>query len=122
MKTNEQIKSEVLNYLKKSSNHLFKIGNSEHKILLEGDFYIIITGNNISVNSIDTMMGYYRNNTKCVIKHQLFLAPRYAQDIKTIRNYKISKEKYNLISESIKGKLDRKEIQSIIKNTLNSVS
>lgn len=120
MKNVEQIKAEVLNYLTKTSNHLFTIGDVEHKILLEGDFYIVINGNNSYVNNIDNMIGYYGNNTKCVIKHQLFLTPRYYnKPIKTIPNYKLAKEKYNLISESIKGKTDKAEIQKIIKSMLS---
>jgi hypothetical protein len=120
MKTKEQIKSEVLNYLTKTTGHLFTIGKSEHKILLEGDFYIIITGDSVSINNVDTMIGYYSSNTKCVIKHQLFLIPRYYnKEIKSIPNYKLAKEKYSLISESIKGKTDKNEIQKIIKDILD---
>lgn len=119
MKNVEQIKSEVLNYLTKTTGHLFTIGKSEHKILLEGDFYIIINGNNVSVSNINTMIGYYGNNTKCVIKHQLFLIPRYYnQEIKTIPNYKLAKEKYLLVSNSIKGKTDKNEIQKIVKDII----
>jgi hypothetical protein len=120
MKTQEQIKAEVLNYLTKTTGHLFTIGRSEHKILLEGDFYIAITGNNISINNINTMISYYGNNTKCVIKHQLFLIPKYYnQEIKTIPNYKLAKQKYNLISDSIKGLKDSNEIRNIIKDILS---
>ncbi len=119
MKTNEQIKTEVLNYLTKTTGHLFTIGKSEHKILLEGDFIITITGDNVSVSNIDTLIGYYGNNTKCVIKHKLFLIPRYYnQEIKTIKNYKLAKEKYNLISESIKGMKDVNEIRKTIKELI----
>ena len=35
MKTTEQIKAEVLGYLTKTSNHLFTIGDTEHKVLLD---------------------------------------------------------------------------------------
>lgn len=120
MKTTEQIKTELLNYLTKTSNHLFTIGDVEHKILLEGDFYIVINGNSVSVADIKTMIGYYGDNTKCVIKHQLFLIPRYYnKPIKTIPNYKLAKEKYSLISEAIKDKTDKTEIQKIIKNMLS---
>ncbi len=120
MKTNEQIKTEVLNYLTKTTGHLFTIGKSEHKILLEGDFIITITGDNVSVSNIDTLIGYYGNNTKCVVKHKLFLIPRYYnQEIKTIPNYKLAKQKYNLISESIKDIKDVNEIRKIIKDILS---
>jgi len=120
MKTTEQIKTEVLNYLTKTSSHLFTIGDVEHKILLEGDFYIIINGDSVSVTDIKTMIGYYGDNTKCVIKHQLFLIPRYYnKPIKTIPNYKLAKEKYSLISESIKDKTDKTDIQKTIKSMLS---
>ena len=33
-------------------------------------------------------------------------------------NYKLAKEKYSLISESIKGKTDKNEIQKIIKGMI----
>jgi hypothetical protein len=120
MKTNEQIKTEVLNYLNKSSKHLFTIGDVEHKVIVEGDFYIIITGNNVSIKNIDNMIGYYVSNTKCVIKHQLFLTPRYYnQEIKTIKYYKESKLLTQKIQDSIKGKKNIEEIKSIIKNILS---
>jgi hypothetical protein len=70
------------------------------------------------------MIGYYGDNTKCVIKHQLFLIPRYYnKTIKTIPNYKLAKEKYSLISEVIKDrfllKTDKVEVQKIIKSMLS---
>ena len=38
MKTTEQIKSEVINYLTKTSNHLFQTTKEEfYKVLVEGD-------------------------------------------------------------------------------------
>lgn len=118
MKTKEEIKSEVLNYLKKSSNHLFKIGDSEHKILLEGDFYIRITGNEIAISNINTIINYYDNNAKNVIKNELFLNPRYYnKEIKTIKNYKLARRKYEDISNAIKGK-DINEMKSIIKSMI----
>jgi hypothetical protein len=118
MKTKEQIKSEVLSYLKKSSNHLFKIGDLEHKILLEGDFYIRITGNEIAIRNIDTIINYYDNNAKNVIKNELFLVPRYfKKPIVTIKSYKDSRKKYEDISNAIKDK-NINEIKDIIKSML----
>jgi hypothetical protein len=121
MKTKEEIKSEVLNYLKKSSNHLFKIGDSEHKILLEGDFYIRITGNEIIIGNIDTIITYYDSNAKNVIKNELFLVPRYFnKPIVTIKNYKLSKKMYSEISEAIKGKTEKSVIYGSIKLILDT--
>jgi hypothetical protein len=120
MKTKEQIKTEVLNYLNKSSKHLFTIGDVEHKVLVEGDFYIRITGNDVSVNSIDFYINHWDSNAKNVIKHQLFLTPRYPKmEIKTIKYYKESKLLTQKIQDSIKGKKNIEEIKSIIKNILS---
>jgi hypothetical protein len=120
MKTTEENKSEVLNYLNKSSKHLFTIGDVEHKILVEGNFYIRITGNDVSVGDIDKVIGYYGSNAKCVIKHELFLNPRYYnKEIKSIPNYKLARQKYSEISEAIKGKESDSDIKKIILDILN---
>jgi hypothetical protein len=120
MKTTEENKSEVLNYLNKSSKHLFTINGVEHKVLVEGNFYIRITGKEISIGDIDKMISYYGSNAKCVIKHELFLNPRYYnKDIKSIPNYKFARKKFSEISEAIKGKEDRDEIKKIILDILN---
>jgi hypothetical protein len=118
MKT--EIKAEVLNYLKKSSKHLFEINGIEHKILiLNDDTFIRITGNDISVYNIDNFINYYGTNTKCVIKHSLFLTPRYYnKEIKTIPYYKNARKKYESIINSIKDKTDKAEIITIIKTML----
>lgn len=122
MKTQEQIKQEVVNYLTKSTNHLFQIDGLEHKVLLHKNFYIRITGESVSVSDIDNMIKYYGNNTKNVIKHELFLNSRYKypdfKEIKTIPYYKLAREKYGKVLESIKDKEDAKEIREIIKNLL----
>ena len=120
MKTTEENKAEVLNYLNKSSKHLFTINDVEHKVLVEGDFYISISGSDVTVRNINDKITYYGSNAKCVIKHELFLNPRYyAKEIKTIKNYKLARQKYSEISEAIKGKTDRNEIQKIILGIIN---
>jgi hypothetical protein len=119
MKTKEKIKTEVFNYLKKSSNHLFKIGDLEHKVLFNDNFIIRITGNDIKVTTVDYYINCWGNNAKNVIKNDLFLVPRYYnKDIETIKNYKLARQKYSSILESIKDKDDKNEILSIIKNML----
>ena len=119
MKTTEENKAEVLNYLNKSSKHLFMIDDVEHKVLVEGDFYICITGNSVTVRNINDNISYYGSNAKCVTKHELFLNPRYYnKDIKTIKNYKLARQKYLEISEAIKGK-NKNEIQKIILGIIN---
>lgn len=115
MKTQEQINTEVKNYLNKSTKHLFLINGVEHKILVEGDFIIRITGKDVSVSQISKKIGWYGSNAKCVIKHDLFLIPRYYnKEITTIKNYKAARELYDKISESIKGKEDANEIKNIV--------
>lgn len=115
MKTKEQIKTEVINYLNKTTNHLFLINGVEHKVLFEGDFIIRITGKHVYVIDISKNIDYHGTNTKCVIKHVLFLTPRYpCKEIKTIKNYKSARELYDKISESIKGKKDFNEIKNIV--------
>ena len=115
MKTQEQIKTEVKNYLNKATKHLFLINGVEHKILVEGDFIIRITGKEVSVSEISKKIGWYGSNAKYVIKHDLFLIPRYYnKEITTIKNYKEARKLYNKISESIKGKKDANEIKNIV--------
>lgn len=118
MKTNQQIKSEVINYLKKSSNHLFQIGNDEHKIIIHNDYYIRITGKHFVVNDINKIIEYYGNNAKNVIKHSLFLTPSYGSEIKTTPYYKSAREKYKNISEALIGKTDIKDITDTIKKMI----
>ena len=117
MKTTEQIKSEVLTYLNKSAKHLFTIGNDEHKLLIEGDFFIVITGKNITyIRNIDNIIKNYNTNSKCVIKHNIFLEPRYwNRTLTSIKNYKLARDKYSKISEKIKGITDAEEIKKMIK-------
>ena len=131
MKTTEQIKSEVINYLTKTSNHLFQTTKEEfYKVLVEGDNYIVINGDKVSVTNVNDMISYYGNNTKCVIKHQLFLIPSYtslnypatnSNKLKSIKNFKTMREKFNKISESISGKTDKTEIKNIVTNKLNEL-
>ena len=131
MKTTEQIKSEVINYLTKTSNHLFQTTKEEfYKVLVEGDNYIVINGDKVSVTNINDMINYYGGNSKCVIKHQLFLIPSYtsvnypatnSNKLKSIKNFKTMREKFNKISESISGKTDKTEIKNIVTNKLNEL-
>ena len=131
MKTTEQIKSEVINYLTKTSNHLFQTTKEEfYKVLVEGDNYIVINGDKVSVTNVNDVISYYGNNTKCVIKHQLFLIPSYtslnypatnSNKLKSIKNFKTMREKFNKISEAISGKTDKTEIKNIVTNKLNEL-
>lgn len=96
MKTQEQIKSEIISYLTKTSKHLFIVpkGTWSYKenkyiynyedyklfkvIKINDDFYITtsdIEKTKIEKTKIDIdyYLKYYNNNAKNVIKHQLFL-------------------------------------------------
>ena len=101
--------------INKSSKHLFLINGVEHKILVEGDFIIRITGKDVAVFNINDKIAWYGSNAKNVIKHELFLNPRYYnKEITTIKYYKDARKMYGKISESIKGKKDSKEIKNIV--------
>jgi hypothetical protein len=86
MKTNEQIKQEIVNYLTKTSYHLFNYNNGIFKVYRGGDrFYIIDTGSNFNkVKEID-INRYVSNcgsNAKCVLKHSLFLG----KEVTSVKN------------------------------------
>lgn len=108
MKTKEEIKLEIINYLEKTSNHTFikplsvykwsKDGGSYEydydnytlfKIFkIDGDYYKL-ENDKIKKIDIDFYLKYYENNSKNVIKHLLFLNKK----MKSIRNTKIVKNK-----------------------------
>lgn len=131
MKTTEQIKSEVVNYLNKTSNHLFVKTNGDfYKVLVEGDNFIVIDGNKVNVYNINEHITWYGNNTKCVIKHKLFLIPSYTSTpypggnlnkLKSIKNFKTMREKFSKIKESIAGKTDKNEITKLVTQELTGV-
>jgi hypothetical protein len=99
MKTQEQIKQEIVNYLTKTAAHTFikpkstfKWGDSKtpgyyeydyddftyFKIIIkEGEFYSLeksgTQGYRVSKIDIDNYIKYWGNNAKCVISHNLFL-------------------------------------------------
>ena len=113
MKTTEQIKQEVINYLEKTSGHTFqkpkatfKYGNvttpghyeydyensTYFKVFKDkkGDFYILEGdkfGYKLRKIDIDYYINYYQGNAKCVIKHSLFLN----NGMKSVKNTKYIK-------------------------------
>lgn len=73
-KTNEQIKKEIVSYLTKTSQHTFITPNGSYfKVIKEGDSFMKYEGDNLSPIGIDNMIRYYEDNSKCVLKHRLFL-------------------------------------------------
>lgn len=126
MKTKEKIKKEVLNYLEKTLNHTFVKSNGDlYKVLIYGDNLLLISGNKISVYNIDDYVNSYMSNTKCVLKHIMFLIPSYSfpsgntNKIKSVRTTKDIKEKFNKIKNLIEDKKEKIEIIKIIESELN---
>lgn len=124
MKTKEQIKQEIVNYLTKTSGHTFikpstkfKYGNSEtpgyyeydyddftyFKIVMKGDEFFYLEKNERSdykmyqIN-IDNSINYYGNNSKCVISHNLFLNKK----MKSVKSNKYHLGEIDKIIEGIK--------------------
>ena len=123
MKTQEQIKQEIVNYLTKTSQHTFikpkvtfkwKTEGSYHEydyndftyfkvIKIEEDFYYLEKQNgtsNYKLNKIDIdyYIKYWGNNAKCVISNNLFLDKK----MKSVKSNKYHLEKIKEILESIK--------------------
>jgi hypothetical protein len=100
MKTKEEIKSEIINYLEKTSSHTFIKPLCEYysydydnytlfKIIKKDDNYYKLENNIIKLIDIDFYVKYYGNNSKNVIKHLLFLN----KGMKSIKNTKFIKNK-----------------------------
>jgi hypothetical protein len=118
MKTKEQIKTEVINYLNKCTKHLFMIGVNEfkeHKILLHQNWCIYVTGDRIRFIDIDLVIKTYGNNSKSVISDMLFVS---YNTIKTIPYYKSARQKWNDVIIKLEGKTDKLEIEKIIKEAI----
>ena len=118
MKTTEQIKSEVVNYLNNTSKHLFVNEKGEfYKVLVEGNNFIVIDGERVTTYNIDEQVSWYGVNAKCVIKHSLFLNKK----LKSIKSFKTIKEKYSRIKEVISGKTEKNEITKSVKQELTGI-
>jgi hypothetical protein len=104
MKTQEQIKQEVVNYLTKTSQHTFAYEDgSIFKVEKVGDkFYLIDQKSYKQLSEIEyeKTMAYYMNNAKCVLKHRLFLG----RPIKSVKTNKYTKEIVESIINPSKNK------------------
>ena len=113
MKTNEQIKKEVTNYLEKTTNHLFikpkatfKWGNENKSGYYEYDYqnftyfkifkkendYYILEDGKVKKIDIDYYIKYWNNNSMCVISNNLFLNKKMKsikQNLKNLDEIKI---------------------------------
>lgn len=115
MKTTEQIKSEVVNYLNNTSKHLFVNEKGEFfRVIVEGNNYIVINGDRSSTYNIDEQISWYGVNAKNVIKHNLFLN----RNLKSIKNFKTMRVKNYRIKQDISGKTDKSEITKIVNSHL----
>lgn len=119
MKTQEQIKQEIVNYLTKTSGHTFIKPKSTFKwgnyntpgyyeydyedftyfkvIQKEGDFYCL-EGGRLSKIDIDSKIKYWGNNAKCVLSHSLFIDKK----MKSVRSNKYHLGEIGKIVESIR--------------------
>lgn len=92
MKTKEQIRQEVIDYLTKTSKHTFTYENSKlFKVVSDNDkFYILDEESlyNMKEINFDSIISYYGPNSKNVIKHSLFLN----KNLKSVKNSKFIKE------------------------------
>jgi len=110
MITVEQNKQEVINYLNKTTNHLFlkpkatfkwgdhnKLGYYEYdyenttyfKLFKKEDGYYLLENDSVRKIDIDHYIKYCGNNVKCVISHILFLDKK----VKSIKQTKKNLEK-----------------------------
>jgi len=118
MKTTEQIKSEVVSYLNKTSKHLFVKENGEfYNVIVEGDNFILINGDKVTVYNVNDYVTWYGVNAKNAIKHILFLNRK----LKSIKNFKVMKDKVSSIKESLVGKTDKVEITKIVTQLVTGV-
>lgn len=119
MKTQEQIKQEIVNYLTKTSSHTFikpkatfKWGSystpgyyeydyndfTYFKVIQKEDGFYCLEGNRLHKIDVDSKIKYYGNNAKCVIIHTLFLNKK----MKSVKSNKYHLGEIDKILESIK--------------------
>jgi hypothetical protein len=113
MKTTEQIKTEVVNYLTRTSQHLFTdTKGSFYKVFVDGDNFIVIKDDKTTVYDINKYIQWYAQHTECVVKHLLFLIPSYSyvgslkdnntNKLKSIPYFKAMREKHTEILAEMK--------------------
>ena len=117
MKTTEQIKQEIVNYLTKTSQHIFVKPKANYKwsqtgsqyeydyneftyfkvIKVEDEFFKL-ENSKLTKIDIDHYIKYYGNNAKCVLSQSLFLDKK----MKSVKSNKYHLEEIKNILESIK--------------------
>lgn len=100
----EENRRKVIDYLEKTSLHVFVLGGDSEspkylKVIKDEDNFLLLNGSKIKPIGVDWFLNYYKSNTKCVIKHMIFLN----KGAKSIRNNKYVKNEINKILESQKN-------------------
>ena len=122
MKTQEQIKQEIVNYLTKTAEHTFIKPKATFKwdkeksyyeydyneftyfkvLVKDGEFFHLekngVGNYRMSKIDIDYYIKYYGNNTKCVISNNLFLGKK----MKSVKSNKYHLGEIDKITESLK--------------------
>ncbi len=117
MKTTEQIKQEIVNYLTKTSQHTFVKPKATYKwsqtgsqyeydyneftyfkVIKNEDEFFRLENNKLTKIDIDHYIKYYGNNAKCVLSNNLFLDKK----MKSVKSNKYHLEEIKNILESIK--------------------
>lgn len=119
MKTTDQNRKEVINYLTKTSKHVFikpkatfkwgdanKPGYYEYdyenstyfKVFSEDEKWFYIEDGKVKDLDIEHYIKYYDSNAMCVISHKLFLDKK----MKSIRNTKFVKSQIDQILNPVK--------------------
>jgi len=111
MKTNDQIKQELINYLVKTSKHtfsyedgkLFKVVNIDESDSAVSGFKIVDESSFIKTSPINigNYISNYGSNAKCVLKHNLFLNRK----LKSIKTNRYTKERIDSILDPSKKKV-----------------
>lgn len=115
MKTQEQIKKEVINYLEKTSLHVFikpksRFDWKESKynydytdstyfriIKVSDEKYKILENNKITDMDYEYYIRNYNENAKCVIKHMLFIDKK----MKSVKNTKLINKTIDELLEKV---------------------
>ena len=117
MKTTEQIKQEIVNYLTKTSQHTFVAPKvtfkwsqtgyqyeydyenfTYFKVIKNEDEFFRLENSKLTKIDIDTYIKYYGNNAKCVLSQNLFLYKK----MKSVKSNKYHLGEIKNILESIK--------------------
>lgn len=91
MKTTADYKKELVNYLTKTSKHLYQTESGHYFVTILQDNTLVVLDSNGGVRkyNIDSFVEYYKEHSKSIMKQSLFLGKK----TKTVRRYKALREK-----------------------------